>query len=672
MISVFPGSRSRALGLAAVALCMTASVAGAQQPVPQPPVNRPPPRDTLAPRRPTRDSLRIPVPVPADTVPLDSAQRRRILAIDTAAARRAADTIKAPLGRPSLPPSLAIGERYRWNREELFATGAATVAELLERIPGVTSFRTGWISTPAVATYLGDGRVRAFYDGIELDILDDRVGGVPDLVEVQLWTLEELVIERAPGEIRVHMTSWRVDRTPASTRTDIATGDEDTNLYRGYYGRRFSHGEALQIGAQQYSTESARSTAGGDQLSLLARVGWARGAWHTDAFLLRSARNRSSQATFVGDSTLSGLDATRTDAYLRAGYGQPDRGLWAQLIAASQAFVGSTLGEDNATAGSDVFDEEELAARRGTPVRNIAPRRSRAQYVAAGGVTLGGLQLGVTGRMRVFQGQHLLSPSARLAYDRGWLQLVLNAERRRGDSVETNRRAGIRLGDSIRTTDVADASILLKPVPWIALGGGAGLRRSEGGRNPEDETRFLRAEGAIRLRGLWLGGGFLERDEALLPALLVYNDRFAEVREPRTRGTFGVMRGRLWRAINADIVGIVWDTDSISYRPRYQVRGEIFARTEWRRRFPTGNFGLLASVRQDYRSRTRFPVVGDTVAAVTAEQSHIWSSKLEVRIVNAVIFWHYNNFMGERYQLVPDFQMPGQVNLYGVRWQFWN
>ena len=663
MISVFPGTRGRALGLAAAALIAGAVVAGAQNPVQ-------PPRDTLAPRRPTPDSIRIPVPIRPDTVPMDSAQRQRVLAIDSATARRAADTIKAPLGRPALPPSLAIGERYRWTRDELFATGASTVADLLERIPGVTAFRTGWLATPAVATYLGDGRIRVFYDGVELDILDDRVGGVPDLVEVQLWTLEELVIERAPGEVRVHMTSWRVDRTPPSTRTDIATGDEDTNLYRGFYGRRFAHGEALQIGAQQYSTESARSTAGGDQLSLLARVGWARGSWHTDAFLLRSSRNRSSQATFVGDSVLSGLDAMRTDAYVRAGYGQPDRGLWLQLIAASQAFNGSTLGETTTGGRTGALNEEDVAELRGTPVRSIATRRSRTQYVGSGGLTLGGMQLAVTARMRVFQHQRQLTPSARLSYDREWLQVVVNAERRQGDSVEKNLRAGIRLPDSVRVTEVADASIIVRPLSWIALGGGAGIRRGEGGRYAPEETRSLRAEGAIRVAGLWLGGGILQRDESLLPAPLVFNDRFVPVREPRSVGTFGLLRGRVWRAINADIIGVVWDSDTISYRPRYQARGEIFARTEWRRKFPTGNFGLLASVRQDYRSRTRFPLVDGTFAQ--AEQSHVWSSKLEIRIVNAVIFWHYNNFMGERYQLVPDFQMPGQVNLYGVRWQFWN
>lgn len=662
MISVIPGTRRRALGLAVAALLGSALAAGAQQPVP--------PRDTLAPRRPTPDSIRIPIPIRADTVPMDSSQRRRVLAIDSNAARRAADTIKAPLGRPSMPPSLAIGERYRWTRDELFATGANTVADLLERIPGITSFRTGWMSTPTVATYLGDGRMRVFYDGVELDILDDRVGGVPDLVEVQLWTLEDLVVERAPGEIRVHMTSWRVDRTPASTRTDIATGDEDTNLYRGFYGKRFSHGEALQIGAQQYSTESARSTAGGDQLSLLTRVGWARGAWHTDAFLLRSARNRSAQATLLADSVLSGLDAMRTDAYVRAGYGQPDHGFWFQLIAASQAFNASTLGETTTSGRTGALNEEDVAALRGTPVRTIASSRSRTQYVGSGGVTFGGMQLGVTARMRVFQGQHLLSPAARLSYDREWLQLVVHAERRQGDSVETNLRAGVRLSDSIRVTDIADASVIVRPLPWIALGGGAGIRRAEGGRFDADEVKFLRAEGAVRVAGLWVGGGILQRDESLLPAPLVFNDRFAAVREPRSVGTFGLLRGRIWRAINADIVATVWDSDSISYRPRYQARGEIFARTEWRRKFPTGNFGLLASVRQDYRSRAHFPLVdGDTA---TTEQSHVWSSRLEIRIVNAVIFWHYNNFLGERYQLVPNFEMPGQVNLYGVRWQFWN
>jgi hypothetical protein len=52
-------------------------------------------------------------------------------------ARRAADSVKAPLARSEVPPQPEIGERYRWGREDIFASGALTLGELLGRIPGV-------------------------------------------------------------------------------------------------------------------------------------------------------------------------------------------------------------------------------------------------------------------------------------------------------------------------------------------------------------------------------------------------------------------------------------------------------------------------------------------------------------------------------------------------------
>ncbi|HZD85156.1 MAG TPA: Plug domain-containing protein, partial [Gemmatimonadaceae bacterium] len=121
-----------------------------------------------------------------------------------------ADSIKRPIGRFADPALYEIGPQYEWNREQLFATGALTVIDLLDRIPGVTTFRSGWLSTPQTATYNADfQRVRVFYDGIEIDNLDSRTGGVLDLSTVQLWSLEHLSIERSAGELRIYMRSWR-------------------------------------------------------------------------------------------------------------------------------------------------------------------------------------------------------------------------------------------------------------------------------------------------------------------------------------------------------------------------------------------------------------------------------------------------------------------------------
>src|SRR5439155_901553 len=181
-----------------------------------------------------------------------------------------------------------------WDRAQLFATGALSVADLVARLPGATTLQTGWLSAPATAAYLGDvRRVRVFYDGVALDALDPRTRGILDLTQINLWSAESACIEQTASEIRVHLRSWRVASTTPATRTDVGTGDQQTNLYRGFYGRRFDHGEAIQFAAQQFGTSPPSITgAAADQLGLLGRLGWSSGSWTVDAFATRTSRHR--------------------------------------------------------------------------------------------------------------------------------------------------------------------------------------------------------------------------------------------------------------------------------------------------------------------------------------------------------------------------------------------
>ncbi|HKH02896.1 MAG TPA: Plug domain-containing protein, partial [Bradyrhizobium sp.] len=287
------------------------------------------------------------------------------------------DSIKAPIGRFADPATYEIGPQYEWNRAQLFATGALTLADLLDRIPGVTTFRSGWLATPQAAMAAGDfRRLRVFYDGVEIDALDEMTGGVLDLSTVQLWTLEHLTIERSASEVRLHLRSWRVENTDPYTRADVATGNEDTNLYRGFYGKRFDNGGVLQLAGQQYGVTSSRFAGAGDGLSLLARIGMARKTWSIDAFVNRLHATRDIQrpaASVPSKPPILSLDATHTDAYLRAAVGGVD-GPWAQVTIASLGFKGTT--GPNRSVGATQPDTTER-------------RRSETQYNLGAGYTIG-------------------------------------------------------------------------------------------------------------------------------------------------------------------------------------------------------------------------------------------------------------------------------------------
>jgi hypothetical protein len=179
-----------------------------------------------------------------------------------------------------------------------------------------------------------------------------------------------------------------------------------------------------------------------------------------------------------------------------------------------------------------------------------------------------------------------------------------------------------------------------------------------------------RAEASVRVGGLWLGGGLIARDTAFLTPTTVFARDYAPALDPTARGAFASVQGRLYKAIFADAVGVRWNESDTFYRPEYQSRARLYISTEWRRRFPSGNFGFLAGATHEYRSDVLYPVGDGTVR--TAPQSRVVSTLVEIRIVSAVISWQFRNIQGLRYQTVPGFEMPRAQNVYGVRWEFWN
>jgi hypothetical protein len=125
----------------------------------------------------------------------------------------------------------------------------------------------------------------------------------------------------------------------------------------------------------------------------------------------------------------------------------------------------------------------------------------------------------------------------------------------------------------------------------------------------------------------------------------------------------------VWKAIYADVFAFRWERQGF-YRPQMQVRSEVFLRTRWLKKFPSGQFGALISVRHDYRDGISFP---RSTGPLIALSSHELNSLLEIRLVDAVLFWRQRYSIGQRgNELVPGYGLPRQATLYGVRWDFWN
>lgn len=597
------------------------------------------PTDTARARRdtiPRRDSVRVVTPAPpqADTLLKKDSTHR-----DTVVKR---DTIKAPIARAEVPVLLGIGPTYQYDRAALFATGAVTVADLLDRIPGATTIRAGWMAAPMVGTYLGSARrIRFFYDGLELDDLDPANGGVYDLSQLPLWTLEELRIERGATELRVYMRSWRVDHTTPYTRVDAETGDQQTNLYRGFFGKRYNHGEALQIGMQQYGTTPDRG-ASSDQLTMLGRVGIARAGWTLDAFALRAGTHRGVIYGYPdATDSVRKLESSRIDAYVRAAWGDPESGPWIQALAGALKyhFTGDSIGI-------------------GAPVDTTKPRAKadtglfRAQYVLTAGWSLGPLRLSAAARDRVGGNTSLLTPSARASFVTGPLGISAFAEGKGPDSLAR-----------------AEATVQLTPLPFLSVLGSAG-RSSDTRLGAATTGTFLRAEAGIRLpRALWISGGIIRRDTAVLMPPRVFDTTFTVVREAPATGLTAAIRGTIWQDVKADAVAIRWTDSTGFYRPQYETRSELYLQTNWLSRFPSGNLGLLFSVAHEYRSNLLYPT---STGTVSVGGFRTIAAMLQIRILSAQIFYQFRNAMGEQYYEVPGLLAPRQTQVYGVRWEFWN
>lgn len=546
-----------------------------------------------------------------------------------------ADTIKAAIARSELPVLADPTGSFHWTRRDIFATGAMTVLDLLERVPGLTGLQSKWIAQPMMAAYLGDlRRVRVFIDGFELEVLDPRMGRIWDLSQVPLSSLDDLLVERTAAEIRIHMRSWRVDRTTPYSRTDVYTGDQTTNLYRGLFGRRYRHGEVLQLSAQQFSTTPGGGDESSDRLDFMTRLGMARRMWTADVVVHRVGGSRGRTMNFARSDSISSTDHSRYDAYARFAWQDTARGWWAQGLAGTSTLTYGPPKSGSSTSGTDT----------------LTTATSRAQYVLTAGRTAGPFSASFTQRYRVGIDARVATPAIRAAYATRRLTVSAAAE---GRGLDSTRRF--------------DVSAVVRPTNFLFFS--AALAKERPQFDSVGAPEFARGEAGVRLKDVWVSGGVLWRDRVELDPSTIAIRGTPLVYDSATTGVFATIRGRVWRAIYLDATGTRWNDSTGMYRPQYQTRSELYLSTAALSRFPTGNFHVRASVIHEYRSTLFWP---DTAGVRRVPGFRVLSTHLQFKIVSAEVFWTYRNNLNERYPQIPGFRMPRLSSVYGVRWEFWN
>ncbi|HEX6746615.1 MAG TPA: hypothetical protein VF092_04915 [Longimicrobium sp.] len=196
-------------------------------PAPRDTVPRPP-RDTVPHAR--RDSAQVGIPpeaVRGDTIP--GAKQ------DTAPPDSTVAAPSFPLH--PLPPSNGFSDgAYFLGPEQLQYFHGLSLAELLDRIPGLVLTRTGAFGRPlGVSPFAsGGGRFRIFLDGYELRPLN---AATPDLQRVPLANVQSIRIQRGLDEIRVDLTSLKLADARPFAQIEGMDGDLGTRALRGIFTR---------------------------------------------------------------------------------------------------------------------------------------------------------------------------------------------------------------------------------------------------------------------------------------------------------------------------------------------------------------------------------------------------------------------------------------------------
>lgn len=556
----------------------------------------------------------------------------------------AADTLKAPVAAAPLPVVTTTGvTRTSWDRDQLFATGALTLGELVTQVPGVTRMATGFLHAPEALAWHGNpGAVVVFVDGVERDEIAPRTGGVADFSLVPLWALEQVTVEETPMQLRVHARTWRVTRTTPSTRVDVLTGSENLNLFRGYFGKRAANGAVIQLAAQQMTTASVPGL-DGQSLGAFARFGWAGGPWSVDATMLRQGIDRNPGVRFpfgvIQRGAMPAFKGSSSLAYLRLAYGSADSGRsWIQLTAATEGAVKTHVAATTSSGGSS------------TPPDTADTTSSRSQLRVSMGRRLGAVRLWADLRQSAGAGLHGLAGVGRAEWATASSQFAASAGRTTGGALAWDARAAY----AVR--------------PWLRLSGSAGAAAT--GIDSGTAHFGTQAAAAVRVRDRWISVG-LVRTSALTVA--------APVELDTAMRAASVPDGSAW-VIGVDgplAMGLRLHTDVVNwngahaFRPQTEATTRVIWEPDLAGKYPQANFHVQAAFVHQFRTTLYVPLGSDALGQSTAGYSTI-GTQLEIRIGTAVISWAYRNIPGANYYTFPGYLMPRITSVYGVRWEFWN
>lgn len=656
----------------ALALTWSPALAGQSfHPLPSDTID--PPVDTIVAPNDTvvapNDTVVVPndtVTVPIDTVtaPGDTIPGDQVPPEDTVVVRNLPE-----VSRP-VPPGWHTGV-WEWNRDELAASRAETLVELLEKVPGILAIRGGDHGNPVavMAPGLGPGRIRLFVDGAELAPLD---GGMIDLSRVGVVGLDRVRVERRPGEVRVEMLGFQFVDPRVYSLVEAGTGDLRTNIFRGTFAHPDALGGNVLLALDRIDTDGSFREEPGASFGVYLRHALLQGERGGVAWSFRRMTSRRTPQFFQPE------DIARTDWNVRGRY-ELGGGVLADAF-----FHRSSLGvsEDRDGAGADTLITADARSQLGLRLSldrggwwTEAEIRDQGGVGWADGIQLvrGGFLVdrigGASGSLerQSWDGESGVNVHGRV-FTAPYLNLSLYAEVQSGRSSRPVFVPAPRPGAEPENDDEE-----LDDDP---------VEEPENGREPpparfSDVTGF-RAGAEFRRGDLFLGAAFLSMDpDSLHPTGLPF-DRDG-VSLPGVSRTGVELAGRLPLTPLLDGLEVrgdaqLWD-EAVQWR--YGPAKSWDLRLSYHNVFfETRNLEVWGDVGMAGRGRMTVPLldpdqVDPTLAVVPVNQSYYL--RVQARIVSAVLFVRWDNFtVRDTNQDLPGRVLPATRAMYGVKWTLWN
>ena len=609
---------------------------------------------------------------PADSIP----------AQDTIPALRLPD-----LARPT-PAGWGTGV-WVWNREEILASRANTLAELVGQVTGAVMLRGGDYGMPTSVSVFGAGgeRIRVFREGIEVVPLE---GSTPDLTRIGLSGLRSIRVVRSVGELRIELKRILGEEGRPFSLVEAGTGDLGTNIFRGTFAHPRAFGGSLALALDRVDTKGPRGR----------EPGSGTGGW------IRYGHGIGSRGSLILE--FSSMGANRGDLYVPESASRRDwsvRSRWSLLpgLVGDLFYASSTLGPDSAAD----FDFGLEARRRfGTVVSYDSERiRGLGRVQKNTGVGIPGtsafLELsgdldrvgGIAGEVEWEDwGKETVSRNRIRAWTAPYLGLSVFAERGSGTwGLPYLPDRPLSPPDSLPgegDPPPADTVPQVLPGPRFAEHEGTRFGASYSWRG----LSLAGARVSITSDSLFLLGLPSDRDGAVRPGgtrkgfevsgrVPLYPKGFSLVGSyqwwDQAEGVLGSPRDSLGQGVPGPEEPLPDEEMPWRYLPRRTYEGRIAFHDTF---YPTGNLEVWFDLGVNGRDAMVVPFSEEVESGLETYTvptmvpfSQSWFVRLQLRVVSVRLFIMWENFTGrQRNQDFPGRVLPYSRSLYGVRWTMWN